>query len=105
MNNINQPKQITIKEAIEKLEKIRQSTVVKLKTETQLNASFNKEIKDRIEKDVYKERLYYNEIGDVKYSDSLSQTESSEVEREKRETIEKNITEVINEIKLIYSEF
>ena len=50
-----------------------------------------------------KECLFYNEIKAVQ--DSIAQTEPNAVEKEKREAIEKNITEVINEIKSIFSEF
>lgn len=75
----------------------------KLKIEAQLVGCFDNEIREKINKSIYKECLYYNEIGDIKFSKDISSTESNDVEREKRELIEKNIIEVVKEIKDVYS--
>lgn len=93
---------------------ISQEHLSKLKIELQLVRYFSDNLKDKVNKGIYKECLDYNEIGIVKNSSSSLTTEPSEadkianegrVEKEKREIIEKNITEVIDEIKTIYSEF
>lgn len=93
---------------------IPQEYLNKLKIELQLVRYFDGKLKGKINKGIYQECLDYNEIGIVKDSKSLSSTEPSvadkianegRVEKEKREAIEKNITEVIDDIKLIYSEF
>lgn len=93
---------------------IPQEFINKLKIELQLVRYFDGKLKEKINKGIYQECLVYNEIRIVKGSRSLSSTEPSEadkianegrVEKEKREAIEKNITEVIDEIKSIYSEF
>lgn len=93
---------------------IPQEHLSKLKIELQLVRYFNDDLKEKINKGIYKECLDYNEIGIVKNSTSSSTTEPTEVdkianesrvEKEKREMIEKSITEVIDKIKTIYSEF
>lgn len=94
---------------------ISQEYLNKLKIELQLVRYFNKDLKEKINKGVYQECLNYNEIGIVKNSTTLSSTtepteadkiaNESRVEKEKREIIEKNITEVIDDIKSTYSEF
>ncbi len=93
---------------------IPQEYLNKLKIELQLVRYFNDDLKEKINKGIYKECLDYNEVGIVKNSTSSSTTEPTEadkianesrVEKEKREMIEKNITEVIDKIKTIYSEF
>lgn len=93
---------------------IPQESLNKLKIELQLVRYSDDDIKEKINNNIYKTCLEYNEIGIIKNSTSSSLTEPSEsgkienegrVEKEKREAIEKNITEVIDEIKLIYSKF
>ena len=93
---------------------IPQEHLSKLKIELQLVRYFNDDLKEKVNKGIYKECLDYNEIGIVKNSTSSSTTEPSQadkianegrVEKEKREMIEKNITEVIDKIKTVYSEF
>lgn len=94
---------------------IPQEHLSSLKIELQLIRYFNDDLKEKISKGIYKECLDYNEIGVVKNKNStLSSTtepievgkitNESRVEKEKRELIEKNITEVIDKIKTIYSE-
>ena len=82
---------------------IDRSLLIQLRTQAQLNVSFNEIIKNKIDSKIYKECLFYNEIKAVQ--DSITQTEPNVVEKEKREVVEKNITEVIDEIKSIFSEF
>jgi len=82
---------------------IDKSLLIQLRTKTQLNVSFNEIIKNKIESKIYKECLFYNEIKAVQ--DSIAQTEPNAVEKEKREAVEKNIIEVIDKIKSIFSEF
>lgn len=82
---------------------IPQDLLSKFKIEVQLVGCFDEKLREKINKNIYKECLYYNEIGVIKYSKNFSQTESSDVENEKRKVIEKNIIEVVDEIKNIYS--
>ena len=93
---------------------IPQEHLNKLKIELQLVRYFSDELKEKINKGIYKECLDYNEIGIVKDSTSSLTTEPTKsdkianegrVEKEKREMIEKNITEVVDSIKKVYSDF
>lgn len=93
---------------------IPQETVNRLKIELQLIRYFGKALKDKIEKNIYNDCLEYNKII-YEYSQKLSAGSSptdqdifvneSKVEKQKRESIEKYITEIVDEIKSIYSEF
>lgn len=93
---------------------IPQEHLNKLKIELQLIRYFSDELKEKINKGIYKECLDYNEVGIVKNSTSSLTTEPTKadkianegrVEKEKREMIEKNITEVVDSIKKVYSDF
>jgi len=76
----------------------------KLKIEIQLVACFDNEIKEKIGKNICKECAYYNELSCIKFSKISFSTESNDVEKEKRELIERNIIEIVKEVKKVYSE-
>jgi len=93
---------------------IPQEHLSKLKIELQLVRYLSNDLKDKINKGVYKECLDYNQVGIVNGMTSSLTTGTIEagrvanegrVESEKRERIEKTIIEVVEEIKKIYSEF
>lgn len=96
---------------------IPQDSLNKLKIELQLIRYLKDSLRKKINDHIYKECLEYNktiyEYG-IEGSKKSSSTEGTKVdivtnegrvEKEKREAIEKNIAEVVDEVKLIYTEF
>jgi hypothetical protein len=96
---------------------ISQDALNRLKIELQLVRYFKDSLRKKINDHIYKDCLEYNKtiyqysLEGSERSSSTKETKidmvvnEGRVEKEKREAIEKNITEVIDEIKSIYSEF
>ncbi len=84
----------------------------KLKVEILLVRYFDENLKNEININIYQECLSYNNIGIIKNSTQLSSTEvektniianEGRVEREKREKIERTISDIMDKIKVFYS--
>jgi len=92
---------------------ISQKIIGALKIETRLIRYFNEDTRKQIDS-IYKECLAYNDIIIRRSTQpeksktertSIKMENENKIEKEKRETIERTIIEVIDEIKSIYSEF
>lgn len=98
LSTLNTNSNITVSKKI-----ISPDLLSQLEVEVQLARCFDDALRNKITTEIYKECLYYNEMDTVKNSRAVSATELSEIEKEKREFIERNILEIISKIRQIYS--